>query len=181
MPRIPLISIDEATPELRERLVAERGEPVENIFLALLNAPEVARAVLEMATTLRKRTRLDRRLRELAVLTVGREAGADYEIAHHWDSAVAAGVSRKKLEAVLFSHETDVFTDAERAVIAYARSATRDGRVADAVWQPLTTFLDEEELVELVVTVAWYNGVVRMLLPMQIDIESWYRRTEPDA
>ena len=44
---------------------------------------------------LRNHTKLDPRLRELALMTVGRIAGAEYEFVHHWNIALNVGVRRE--------------------------------------------------------------------------------------
>src|SRR4051812_10157830 len=161
MARIPYAQRETTAPERRtlfDRLEAERGTPVENIFLALANDPELCDATLTMAMALRKSTVLDRRFRELAVMTVGLVTGSKYEFDHHWNSAVRAGVRREQLEALARSDtEGSVFTEHERAVIRYAKEATVSGEIADSTWNALCGFLDERERLELVLTVAWYN------------------------
>ena len=53
---------------------------------------------------------------------------------------------------------------------------TVSGPVTDATWAALCTFLDERQRMELVLTVAWYNCVARILLPLQIGREDWFER-----
>ncbi|MET7246257.1 carboxymuconolactone decarboxylase family protein [Methylobacterium sp. EM32] len=162
--------------DLFDRLEALRGNPVENVFLAIANAPNLCDGVLAMAMSLRQSRLLDRQLRELAVLTVGLETRSDYEVAHHWNSAVKAGVSHAKLDALADFETAAIFSDTERLVMRFARAVTRSGRVDDALWDGLCLVLDEPQRLELVLTVAWYNCVVRILLPLQIGIEDWHER-----
>ena len=85
MARIPYVSretMPDGRTDLYDRLVRERGANPENVFLALANVPDLAEAVLGMATALRKQTTLPRVFRELAVVTVGLEANASYEVDH---------------------------------------------------------------------------------------------------
>src|SRR4051812_34475552 len=103
MARIPYARRETVAPAHRalfDRLETERGKPVENIFLAIANDPELCDAALTMAMALRKSTVLDRRLRELAVMTVGLVTGSRYEFDHHWNSALRAGVRREQVEAL---------------------------------------------------------------------------------
>src|ERR1700674_4514798 len=93
MARIGYVSRDtmpEGRTDLYDRLAAERGPNLEHIFLALANAPDLAEAVLGLATALRKKTTLSRVFRELAVVTVGLETDAQYEVEHHWNAALRA-------------------------------------------------------------------------------------------
>jgi alkylhydroperoxidase family enzyme len=178
--RVPYAQRNTSPPEhqaLFDRLEVERGNPVENVFLALANVPECCEAVLTMAMALRKSTVLDRRFRELAVLTIGLLTKSEYEFDHHWNSAVKAGVRHEQLAALSRSDTAaTVFNGEERAVIAYAKEATLGGEVSDETWETLCGFLDQQARIELVLTVAWYNAVVRILLPLKIDREEWFER-----
>lgn len=179
MARVPYASRDSLGPKsqaLFDRLEQERGKPVENVFTAIANIPDVCEAVLHMATSLRKQTVIDRRFRELAVLTVGLETKSEYEFEHHWNSAVKAGVSHEQLLHLAEFETSPLFDDRERAIMRYARQVTLQGEVTDSAWEELCTFLDLQQRMELVVTVAWYNCVVRILLPLRIEKEDWFVR-----
>jgi len=179
MARVPYASRESVEPKytaLFDQLERERGKPVENVFTAIANIPEVCEAVLHMATSLRKQTVIDRRFRELAVLTVGLETKSEYEFDHHWNSAVKAGVPREQLEELANFETCDLFNGEERAVMRYAKEVTRTGEVSEPTWEALGRFLDLKERMELVVTVAWYNCVVRILLPLEIKKEEWLKR-----
>ena len=179
MPRLPYASRETAPAEaqaLFDRLEAERGKPVENIFLMLAREPDLCEAVLGLAMALRKSTVIDRRFRELAVLTVGRETKADYEVDHHWNAALKAGVTHDQLDALADFETSPLFGPEERAVMRYAREVTRSGATTDATWSALSGFLDERRRMELVLTVAWYNAVARMILPLGIEREDWFER-----
>ena len=82
----------------------------------------------------------------------------------------------EKLEHVAEFETSLLFNDQERAVMRYAREATLQGEVTDSTWEALCTFLDLQQRMELVVTVAWYNCVVRILLPLRIEKEEWFIR-----
>ncbi|MFM0032848.1 carboxymuconolactone decarboxylase family protein [Paraburkholderia madseniana] len=178
MARIPYVSrhtIPDGRTDLYDRLLAERGPNPENIFLALANAPALTEAVLGMATALRKQTSFPRVFRELAVVTVGIVANAPYEVDHHWNAALGAGVRREQLESLQDFEESKHFTAEERAVIRLAREVTLEGHVDDSTWDA-TAFLGPQQRLELLLTIAWYNCVVRILLPLQIEKESWFVR-----
>jgi alkylhydroperoxidase family enzyme len=168
-------TIPEERGDLYERLVAERGPNPENIFLALANAPDLTEAVLSMATALRKQTALPKVFRELAVVTVGLETGATYEVEHHRNAALAAGIRREQLDRLRDFETADCFTAQERAVIRLAKEVTVGGRARDTTWEALD-FLGERQRLELVLTIAWYNCVVRIILPLQIELEPWFVR-----
>jgi alkylhydroperoxidase family enzyme len=104
-------------------------------------------------------------------LTVGRLADAQYEFVHHWNMALRAGVPREKLERLSEWETAPVFAEQDRAVIHYATEATRDIKVSDATFAALRGFLDNERIVELAMEVAVYNAVVRILVPLGVELE----------
>ena len=119
---------------------------------------------------------IDRRFRELAVLTVGLETKSEYEFEHHWNSAVKAGVSHEQL-LHLAEFETSLFDDRERAIMRYARQVTLQGEVTDfRLGRALHLPRSPTTHGSLVGTVAWYNCVVRILLPLRIEKEDWFVR-----
>lgn len=178
MARIRYVDRDtmpEGRTDLYDRLVQERGERPEHLFLALANGPALTEGILAMASTLRKKTELSKKYRELAVLTVGLQTNAPYEFEHHANAALQAGVSREQLDALANYEQAECFDEQERAVIRYAVEATLNCKVSDQAWAALA-FLGERQRLELVVTTAWYNCAVRLLLPLEIELEPWFKR-----
>ena len=51
---------------------------------------------------------------------------------------------------------------------------TNDLAMSDKTFDALHAFLDNEEMVDLVVTIAHYNAMVRVLATLQVDIEDNY-------
>jgi len=179
MARVPYLNredLPEADREIFDNLVAERGQPVGNIFRTLAHTPNLLRRFLALGGELRNKTALDPRLRELALLTVGRIAQAEYEFVHHWNLALRVGVSHDKLEALADWEKSPVYTDEERAVIRYAAEATTSVKVSDSTWNELKAFMDTRRMLELVQNVAFYNMVVRVLVPVGVELESGVKK-----
>jgi alkylhydroperoxidase family enzyme len=61
-----------------------------------------------------------------------------------------------------------------RAVLRAAREMTSDLQISDETFETLRRELDSERLIDLVITIAFYNGVVRLLGALQIDVEEEY-------
>jgi len=79
MARLPYLNredLPEADREIFDRLVEERKSPVGNIFRMLAHTPSLLRRFLALGGELRNGTALDPKLRELALMTVGRITGA---------------------------------------------------------------------------------------------------------
>ncbi|MGO9605917.1 MAG: carboxymuconolactone decarboxylase family protein [Candidatus Binataceae bacterium] len=174
MARVPYLNredLPEADRQIFDNLIAERGQPVGNIFRTLAHTPNLLRRFLALGGELRNGTALDPKLRELALLTVGRIAEAEYEFVHHWNLARRVGVPHEKLEALALWEKSPVYSDEERAVIRYAAEATTNVRVTDTTWNALKSFLDTRRMMELVQNVAFYNMVVRVLVPAGVELE----------
>lgn len=147
-----------------------------NLNRILVHSPGARRAGLAMANFIRHDSKLDPRLRELAILTVGYLAGAAYEWSHHIKIGKEFGVTlqdvRQLIEA-LDGRPSDLDPPA-RLVVDAAAEMTRVGGISEATFRRLQRLLDDERLVELVVTLGYYNGVVRILETLQVDVEPEY-------
>jgi len=57
-----------------------------------------------------------------------------------------------------------------------AREMTADLAVSDATFAELKQSLDNERLTDLILTIAFYNAVVRILATLKIDVEDGYQK-----
>jgi 4-carboxymuconolactone decarboxylase len=179
MARVPLLGRNDlpaADQAVYDRLQASRGVPTGNIWRALANAPNLLDRILSLADELRHGITIDKRFRELGVLMVGHVAQSAYEFDHHWNAALKAGISRDKLQALAAFETSPLFDDAERAVLRYASEVTAVGEVREETWTALRGHFNDRETTELTITIAWYNCVVRILLPLKIENEAWFKR-----
>lgn len=177
MARVPYPTaqdLPESDRHIYERMARERGTG--HIWRAIANAPKICDAMVSLAGALRNDITIDRRYRELGVLMVGLVTKSDYEFDHHWNSALQAGVRREQLESLAQFETSRHFIEQERAVLRYAKEATATGEVSDATWKALRDCFDSKQAMEIVLTVAWYNCVVRILLPLQIEHEPGFKR-----
>lgn len=72
--------------------------------------------------------------------------------------SVKAGISAEKIAALDTYESSALFTDRERAALAFAEALTRgNGEVSDACFERLRTHFSEPEVVELVFVVG-YQG-----------------------
>ena len=178
MARVPYPKRDEypsAYLAAYDRMLYERGDPTPHIFLALANIPNLLDPLLTFTREMREGAVIEARLRELAIMTVGFVTGASYELNHHRNSALKAGVRREQLEQLADAETSDAFDEKERAIVRYAREVTLSLAVSDETWSALRGQFSVRETMDIVMAVAWYNAVARMLLPMEIEMEDWYK------
>jgi AhpD family alkylhydroperoxidase len=174
MARVPYA--DEASSaEIRQlagTIRAERGGRMLNLYRMLLNSPPVAAGWLKLFTAIRQQTLLPGDCRELAILRVALVNHAEYEYQAHVPFALKEGVTEAQLAALERWQDSDRFSPAQRALLAYADAMTRDIRVPGAVFDALRAHFDRRQLVELTATVGGYNLVSRFLEALEIEPET---------
>lgn len=166
MARVPLLDREALPPndrDIYDAYVEVRGRDPSDIHRAIANVPNLLRAYMSLSNELRFGTRLDPRLRELAIVTVGWVTQIEHEFVAHSKMALAVGVRQEQLDQI-GSYETSAVFDArERAVIRFSLASTQAVRVADVVFAQLRQHFDDPLIVELVMEVSFYNLVVRVL------------------
>ena len=173
MARVPYLNKDDLAAVDQDLLAREI-----TLHRALVNSPKGARAFLGLGKFIRHESRLDPRLRELAILQVGYLARSPYEYSHHIKIGREFGVTDADIRAMIEETEGRPTTldTAAKFVLKAAREMTAELAVSDATFAGLQQHLDNERLVDLVMTIAFYCGVVRLLASLQIDVEDEYRR-----
>jgi AhpD family alkylhydroperoxidase len=173
MARVPYVD-DRTNSELKpvaDRIRAERGGKVLNLYRVLLNSPKLAEAWLQLFTVIRQQCALPAQYRELVIMAVAVLNGADYEYRHHAPIALAAGLTQAQIDELPSWRQSSLFDAGQRAVLGYADAMTRDIQVPDAVFEAVAQHLDARTIVELTATIAGYNLVSRVLEALKVDHE----------
>ena len=163
---------------LTDQIRKERGQ-LHNLYRMLLNSPPVARGWLALLTAVRQQCILQGKYREYAILRIAIINKADIEYTSHIPFALKEGIRQEQIDALNAWQDAKVFDDAERAVLAYTDTMTRDVHVPDNIFDPLRPHFNARELTELTVTIATYNLVSRFLEAVQIDHD--HNRQTPAA
>ena len=71
--------------------------------------------------------------------------------------------------------ENSGLPELDRLVLRAGREITTDGAVAADTFSALEGHMSKEHLVDLTVTIAFYNAVVRFLGTMEMDVEESYQ------
>lgn len=156
---------------LAERIKRERNGKILNLYRMLLHSPPLADGWLSFFTAVRQRTELPGRYRELAILRVAVLNGADYEFDAHAPFALREGIAQAAIDTLRADRVPDGLDDADRAVLSYADSMTREIDVPDEVFSQVREHFSERHTVELTATIAAYNCVSRFLQALRIDHE----------
>jgi len=172
MARVPYLDESDVAEENRELL---RGAV--NLSRALIHSPDASRSFRIVANFIRQRSRLDPRLREMAILQVGYTVRSPYEFSHHVKLARDLGVTDADIRAIAeeSAGRDSTLEPIAKAVLRAAREMTTDLKVSDATFAALRQHLDYERLIDLFTAIAFYNAVVRLLAALEIDLEDEYR------
>lgn len=167
-------------PYLDEKDLSDEDKPIVkrpiNLNRIIAHSPEAARQFSGVGNYIRFGSGLDPRLREMAILQVGYLTKSPYEYSHHLKIGRGFGVSDDDVQAI----ETESaggdsgLPELDRAVLSAAREMSEGIKLEDATYDVLRANLSEAHIVDLVMVIAFYNGVVRLLGALEIDVEPEY-------
>ena len=171
MARVPYLEPIDLAPEEQDLL----KRPIA-LHKALVNSPKGARAFSTLGSYIRFGSRLDPRLRELAILQVGWLARSPYEWSHHVHIGHDFGVTDDDIRALIddTAGRSCNLDEVSKTVLKGAREMTLDGAMTDATFAALQSRLGNERVVDLTLVIGFYNAVVRVLATLQIDVEPNY-------
>lgn len=173
MARVSLID-EKNHPELSDLIARIRGARgrLLNIYRMMLHSPPLASAWLDFNSTVRNRTEVDGQSRELAVMRVAILNGVDYIVRAHGPAyALKEGLTPAQVDALGDWGSSALFSDKQRALLAYVDAMTRDIDVPDAVFLKLREHYSERQTVELTMLIGAYNMHTRVLKALKIDPE----------
>src|SRR4051794_5925059 len=148
MARVPYLEASDLSAEnqdlLRRRI---------SLFQALVNSPDAARAFSGLGQFIRYGSKLDPRLRELAILQVGWLARSPYEWSHHVKISHDFGVTDDDIRGLIEDTvgRKAALDDLTLAVLRGAREMTLDGAMSDATFATLHKALGNEQIVDLTI------------------------------
>jgi 4-carboxymuconolactone decarboxylase len=158
--------LDEQGQTLWDAIVATRGERVVNEegglagpFNAWLYAPEVGARVADLGAAVRFGGSLDRRLVELAIITVGAAWKAEFEWWAHSQLAAEEGIAVAAVDAISRGESYPFEAEDERVVHEVASQLTSDGRLGEGTYDEAVEFFGEAGVVELITLCGYYTLV----------------------
>jgi len=160
-------------PELAEieaNILKERGR-ISPLYQTLLNSPAIAHGWETLLTAIRNKNSLPASIREMIILGVAIINRAPYEFDAHVPHALKAGVSNEQLDALkapTFAQIPAIFTDLEMAVLRLTEVMTLQIQVPDEVFEPIRASYNDQEVLEVVTTIAAYNMVSRLLNALHV-------------
>lgn len=174
--RVTLVSrtpSDERVAAVFDGFRREGREPIA-LYRALAHTPALLQAYGGLARGLRHEAVVPRALRELVILRTAQLSGSDYEWSHHRPMAAAAGVADGKVRALARWRDSGSFDARERAVLRCAEEM-HELALTDAAYAAVEEALGTEQAVEIVLVVAFYQAVARLIQALGVEVEPEYR------
>jgi 4-carboxymuconolactone decarboxylase len=173
MTRLPYLrydDLDAAGQAVWDGVVGSRGSEFVNDsggligpFNAFVHAPGVGRHLSSLGGRLRFSTSIERRLSELAIITVGARWKAEFEWWAHAALAREHGVADAVVDAIGRGSDPSFEADDERTIYAVARQLTTDARLDQDLYVAAQQLLGDEGLVELVSLCGYYTLISFLL------------------
>jgi alkylhydroperoxidase family enzyme len=172
MSRIPLLAIEDMTPEQRDAYDNKPGGKL-NLSRVLGHArtmgPGISKAVQAMTMDIAVPP-LERQVCVLAVLHLDRGA---YEWAQHMQVSKMMGIPDAKVEAIADDRFGDpVFDDREKALLAFTRQVVKTVRVDDFVFNAVAAFYTPRQIVELIHVIGLYMLFARVSEVAELEIDA---------
>ncbi len=162
--------LDPAGQDVWDKIVGTRGHGLvteagglAGPFNAFLHAPDVGRRLASLGAALRFGTSIERRLTEVAIITVGSRWKAEFEWWAHARMAREHGVPDSAVDAIGRGEQPIFDASDERAVYTVASELTRTGQLGQASYDAARALLGETGMVELVSLCGYYTLVSFLL------------------
>ena len=186
MPRLRQVPRSEAPPEVIEmyNLLFGERDPVAqpgtatgtpgDWWTVFALVPDVFRhAVAGFGLYRSPKRKLNPQLRELGQTRAGFARGSRFVFSQHCKSCRAVGLSEEKIQAIPAWQTSDVFSSAERAVLAYTDELVlQGGRVQDATFARLKEFLSDEEILEFTYITCTYELHATMCRALRLEYDN---------
>jgi alkylhydroperoxidase family enzyme len=172
MARLPYLEPEQVAPQYRDMLKRNT-----NLHKLLVNSPEMARAFNGVGGYIRFKSNLDPRLRELAILQVGWLERSEYEFTHHVKIGKEFGVTDEDISGLIAETvgKPSRLEPLAKVILKGASEMARELAMSEATFAEIKNHLSDEHMVDLVLTIAFYCAVVRVLATMKIDNEPHYK------
>jgi len=165
-PRFPRLNPDEMTAAQREvaSLISAgpRGE-VRGPYLPLLHHPALAGKLQELGEQLRWKSKLPKRLLELAILVTARRWTCQHEWFMHEKLAREAGLDAEIIDAIAQRIFPQNASPEELEVYQFCAEAHSSGRVSDATFDAVNARFGLDGALELLVTCGYYSLMAMVL------------------
>lgn len=186
MPRLKEISradADASVLPLYDALFGAERDPVSepgtatgtpgNWWTVFAAVPDCNKHIVEGFQFYRSENRkISARLRELGQSRAGYARGSQFVFSQHCKALRAVGFSEQQIEAIPGWASSNLFSDVERAVLAYTDDLVlASGRVSDTTFAALKKHLSDEEILEFTYITCTYDMHATMCRALRLEYD----------
>ncbi len=169
MARIPYPDLDALDPEVGAFM--RRIDPMINVFHMMAHAETAVRPFMRLGNALLFKGELDDVLREIVILRVGHVTGSSYEVHQHKIVGRNCGMTEEQIAAVPDGAASDVFDARQKLAIQVTDQVLSNVRIGEATFAQAKATFSHRELVELLLTIGFYNMIAGLLENLEVEIE----------
>jgi AhpD family alkylhydroperoxidase len=136
-----------------------------------LQLPETAPRHYGALVRLTQSVELDKTLAELIEIRASQINGCAFCLDMHWKEARAHGESEERLYSLSAWREARLYDDRERAALALTEAVTlvSETHVPDDVWEQASAQFDEDELAQVLFSIAIINTWNRLCVATRVE------------
>jgi len=145
-----------------------------NVARMIANASDaVFQNFSRLGNSLMTRGKLDKKLRELAILRNARVCNSLYEYTQHVPIARAAGLSDDQIAAIDNWESAQCFNEIERLVLRLTDEVAQNVKGTHTTLEALKKHLGPGEIVELIMAIGFWGMVARVLETTEVELEDF--------
>ncbi len=144
-----------------------------NVARMIGNSEAAAKPFAKMANALVMKTRLDPKLREIAILRTAKVSGSVYEWTQHVPMARHVGVTDAQIAAMDNWPSASCFNELERTVLRFTDEVALNVKGSRETVEAMKKSLDATEIVELILSIGFWGMVARLLETTEVDLEEF--------
>ena len=165
------ITYDDATPEqqrLWDELLGSRGGPqalvgpdgsLRGPFNHMVASPNLGKRMGDLGQGVRFEASIERRLQELAIITVGAHWRSNFEFWAHARMAIDHGIEPSAIDALAAGEPPSFEREDEAEVHRFAAQLVTTGRVDRDRYDAVRQRVGEQALIDLITTIGYYSLV----------------------
>ena len=144
-----------------------------NVARMIGNSDAVSKPFARMANALVMKSKLDPKLREIAILRTAKVSHSVYEWTQHVPMAKHVGVTEAQVAAMDNWEGSKCFSDLERTVLRFTDEVALNVKGSRETLAALKKHLGSTEIVELILSIGFWGMVARLLETTEVDLEEY--------
>ena len=166
MARLPYLDKSDLLPEHQDLLARNL-----NLYRVLAHSPRAARSLNTLARFIRDGSRLDPRLRELAILQVGYLTRSAWEFSHHVRIGREVGLTDDEIARIKLGADAPGWSAADAALLRATDDLHREQFITEPVWAELARHFQERQRMDMVFTAGQYTQVSMLLNSFGVQLD----------